>query len=278
MNLLAHLLFPRSSNNYRAKIIKPSGLFILLIIFAAAQFSVGFLARKGAILGDRVNFTADQIISETNKKREEMGLPTLRSDNALALSAKAKGEDMIIDDYWAHVSPSGETPWLFLTNNGYQYKYAGENLARDFDSASEVVAAWISSPTHKENLFSAKYHDIGVAVVEGEFQGKPIVLVVQHFGTRLGAIPPTEALRQIQGPPITLSNLPQTRGINISQFDVRKNISVTVIGFLLAILLVDAVTIYRLKVIRISGRTLAHFGFLSSLVVLLFLITKGVIL
>ncbi len=278
MNFLAHLLFPTSSNNYKAKLIKPSGLFGLLTVFLLVQFLLTSLTKNGLTLGDQVNFTPEQIIQETNKKRQEVGLPTLRTDDMLMLSARTKGQDMLNKDYWAHAGPNGETPWLFFTQNGYEYKYAGENLARDFDSASEAVEAWISSPTHRENLFSSKYQDIGVAVVEGDFNGKAIVIVVQHFGTRIGIIPPPELTKHIESAPITLAEFPKTQGIEMSAFDLKRNLSVGILGFLLSVLLVDAIVIYNSKAIRISGRNLAHFGFLASLVIFLILITKGNIL
>ena len=278
MRLLAHLFFPGSSNNYKAKFIRPSGLVGLLTVFLVVQILIGTLAKKGTVLGEQAKFTPEQIIQETNKKRQEVGLSTLRTDDILMLSARAKGQDMLNKDYWAHVGPNGETPWLFFTNNGYQYKYAGENLARDFDSAEDAVDAWVASSTHRENLFSSKYQDIGVAVVEGDFAGERIVVVVQHFGTRIGIVPPPELTKHIENAPITLSEGFKIQDSRISEFGLKRGLSIGVLGFLLIVFTMDAIIVYKLKIIRISGRFLAHFGFLASLVIFLLLITNGIIL
>lgn len=277
MQFLAHLFFPRSSNNYKAKIIRPSGIFSLLALFLICQVLVSHLP-GGSVLGLSADFTPEEIITQTNKKRQELGLSELRTDDALTLSARAKGEDMLAKDYWAHVSPNGGTPWSFFTGNGYQYKYAGENLARDFEAPKDVVNAWLESPTHRENLLSSKYQDIGVAVVSGDFGGKPIVIVVQHFGTKLGVVTPAEITKHIQSVPVAVAEVGQTRGAGISQFAVKKNMAVAILAFLMLVLTIDAVVIYNLRVVRISGRSLAHFGFFASLIVFLILITKGSII
>jgi hypothetical protein len=74
------------------------------------------------------------------------------------------------------------TPWYWITQTGYEYLYAGENLAKDFITAQSAVDAWMASSTHKSNIISPYYKDMGIAVVEGKLQGKPTVLVVQIFG------------------------------------------------------------------------------------------------
>lgn len=270
MNSLAHWLFPRPSNNYKAKFIRPTGLFALLIVVIVFQLSLGHLAKQGFVLGEKVSFTAEDIIRETNKKREKMGLHLLEVDNSLFQSAASKGTDMLARDYWAHTGPGGETPWSFFLGSGYQYKYAGENLARDFDSAQDVVKAWMQSPTHRENLLSSKYHDIGVSVVQGDFAGRSTVLVIQHFGTRIGPEVASASL-----------NLPVSRvqsQVAVSPFAVGKNFSLLILAFLLAVLFVDAVALYKSGIVRISGRTFAHFGFLASVAVILFFARKGGIL
>ena len=66
--------------------------------------------------------------------------------------------------------------------------YAGENLAKGFRTAEGVHEAWMASPTHKENIMSPNYKDIGVAVVEGTLLGKETTLVVQMFGNQTNQI------------------------------------------------------------------------------------------
>lgn len=284
MHILAHLFLPHPANFFRAKILHSSSLFILaafvlMIYFARVPTHVA------KILGLTAAFIpAERIIELTNQKRIAAGLAPLSLDPKLVQAAQEKGRDMLARGYWAHVAPSGTTPWSFFLKEGYDYRYAGENLARDFGSPEAVVNAWMASPTHRENLFSGKYENIGIAVVQGDLGGAPTTLVVQFLGKRQGAFP--ELTRQTGPPPTGITQpvaLPQTwlsasTGEGISPLIVKRSLGVGVIVLLLIVLVIDGMVIWRQNIVRISGRTLAHFGFLASLGLLLFIFEGGRIL
>lgn len=63
------------------------------------------------------------------------------------------------------------------------YAHAGENLAVHFTDSSEVVDAWMDSPSHRANIVNAQYAEIGVGTARGTFEGFETVFVVQLFGT-----------------------------------------------------------------------------------------------
>ncbi|MEK7581482.1 MAG: CAP domain-containing protein [Patescibacteria group bacterium] len=158
--------------------------------------SVGFYfikANAPQILG-AVTFSADQIISLTNAKRAQNGLGAVTFNPLLAQAATQKASNMFSENYWAHNSPSGRTPWSFISAAGYKYVYAGENLARDFSDASSVVNAWMNSPSHRSNLLDKNFKEIGVAVADGNLTGNSGILVVQMFGTPTSQIPTTPTL------------------------------------------------------------------------------------
>lgn len=189
---IAHLFFPRESNNQKAKILHTSSLGVLALLLAAFQLLLTFLPKVGPrVLGYAANIPASEVISLTNEKRVQNGLSQLSENKTLDDAALAKGLDMLNKGYWAHVAPDGTTPWQFFTNFGYSYRYAGENLARDFSNASSAVDAWMNSPSHRENLLSPNYQDIGVAVVEGKLAGVDTTIIVQFFGTKYGNVIPT---------------------------------------------------------------------------------------
>lgn len=186
VKVLVHFVYPGISNNQRAKIlhnISLLGFVAFFVLFQLALRSVSF--SRVSILGYAANIPPSKVIELTNQKRNAAGLPSLNLNSSLSEAAKEKGEHMLANNYWAHVAPDGTEPWFFFTNHGYTYKYAGENLARDFSNPTSAVDAWMASASHRENLLSDKYSEIGVAVVEGDLDGVDTTIIVQLFGTRL---------------------------------------------------------------------------------------------
>lgn len=120
-----------------------------------------------------------EIVSLTNKVRTENRLSILTSNPKLTEAAQKKADDIFKNDYWAHVSPAGVTPWYWIKNTGYKYSSAGENLANGFKNSSDVINAWMRSPTHKQNLMSKSFCQTGVAVANGQLKGKQTTVVVQ---------------------------------------------------------------------------------------------------
>jgi len=129
------------------------------------------------------------IIKLSNEEREKEGLSALQENDLLNEAAKLKAQDILGNDYFAHTSPTGIDPWYWFEKVNYEYKYAGENLAMDFTSASSVHKAWMKSETHKENIMSPKYQEIGVAVMDGIIDNHETRVAVQMFGSKMdGAV------------------------------------------------------------------------------------------
>jgi hypothetical protein len=127
------LILPHPANNHRARLLSPKFLILSIFIFI---FSA--LAITPRSLAD---ISSNELFTFTNQKRVENGLPPLALNQALSLAASRKADDMFAKNYWAHNSPDGLTPWFFIKNAGYSYVYAGENLARGFHNANDVVNA-----------------------------------------------------------------------------------------------------------------------------------------
>lgn len=134
------------------------------------------------------------LISLTNQQRAAAGLAPLYENAELDASAYAKAQDMLANQYWAHYSPSGTSPWYFMRASGYQYSIAGENLAMDFDSDQAVMDAWMNSPEHRANLLNPNFQDVGIAEVPGVLLGDSTILVVAHYGAPLGSPGPRAAV------------------------------------------------------------------------------------
>ena len=124
------------------------------------------------------------IIAETNEERSEENLVPLVRNSTLDAAAQLKAEDMAKNEYFAHYSPEGVSPWYWFELAGYTYLHAGENLAVHFTDSSDVVTAWMNSPLHRDNIMNNKYREIGIGTAQGEYEGYPTVYVVQLFGTK----------------------------------------------------------------------------------------------
>lgn len=306
LSKLSHYFLPGYSNNHKAKLLHPDSILIIAFILILGQFVIQFSPRVGvSILGYAANIPPEEVIKLTNEKRAQDGLPGLTYSSQLAQAAKAKGEDMIAKGYWAHVAPDGTQPWKFFSDVGYKYRYAGENLAKDFSNTASAVDAWMASPSHKENLLSSKYDEIGVAVVEGNMNGVDTTIIVQLFGRKyseaVAQIPPgasaktSEAglsanLIPTQVPVVTVTPIPvaatyvsQNTGpspiqVLVSPFKTTKGISIATISLLMVTFVVDAAAIAKKRITRVGGRTFAHLAFLGMILVIAIIAEAGQIL
>lgn len=185
-SVASQLFLPQSSNNHRPRVLRATSYFyfsgLMLLFVVGLQLLSAFGGSYGAVLGFASSITPAQIIEQTNSQREKVGLPPLVVNTALSQAAQSKGQHMMTNQYWAHVAPDGTDPWYFIRQSGYQYRVAGENLARDFDETSRMVSAWMDSPTHRANILNNRYTEIGIAVIDGNLEGYETTLVVQMFG------------------------------------------------------------------------------------------------
>src|SRR5579872_507448 len=181
---LSHLFLPQKSNNHRAKVLHHQnlvGFIVLFIIFQVAFNSIKSSAPQ--VLGTTTDISATKLLDLSNQQRIKYNLLPLSLNSELSIAAENKAKDMFAENYWAHFSPSGLTPWTFIKAAGYDYVYAGENLARGFTDSASVVVAWMNSPSHRENQLSPNYTDVGYAIDDGKLLGENTTLIVEMFGS-----------------------------------------------------------------------------------------------
>lgn len=123
--------------------------------------------------------TAEEILDLVNQDREKHGLSGLDLNSSLNMAAGLKAMDMVEKNYFAHVSPQGLKPWHWFKVIGYNYTYAGENLAIGFSDASELERTWMASASHRANILSPVYSELGLAVAKHDDN----YVVVQFFGS-----------------------------------------------------------------------------------------------
>jgi hypothetical protein len=165
-----------------AKIIKSNVLLycvVLLLVLKIATVLVSINFPQNIFFADITKFALENFANQT---RQSQGLPVLVENQKLNQAAQMKAENMVRNQYFSHTSPQGLTPWHWFLQAGYNYKYAGENLAIGFFESEEVYNAWINSASHKANILNPNYKEVGTAVLKGFGQNNAIV-VVQEFGS-----------------------------------------------------------------------------------------------
>lgn len=182
---LKNYLVPHEGNEYHPKLFRTAA--VVTLVLAIVIFEGAYLVDTKLAL-NRTNFLASvlpaALLDLTNADRTANGVAPLQNDPELAKAAQLKANDMAANGYFAHVSPTGKTPWYWLEQVGYQYTYAGENLAINFDDSSAVEQAWMNSPTHHANIVKPQYTRVGYAVTHGTYEGKDTTFVVQEFAAK----------------------------------------------------------------------------------------------
>ena len=237
-------------------------------------------------MGIATNITVEELLEETNIERQNNGLPPLSLNRELSLAAFQKAQDMFLRGYWAHFAPDGTTPWFFIQEAGYEYAFAGENLAKDFQYSEEVVKAWMASPKHKENVLSSNFEEIGFAIVDGELLGKETTLVVQMFGRRItGTVAKTPRKTTVPFPPTSTktSQAPSivhgiTKAPIIDMPAFARNMAIALLTLIIAVLLVDMIIVRRRRILRLTGHNFDHILFLCGPLIFSIMSRGGTIL
>lgn len=298
--LLHHFLVPHEKNNHRAKALHHEALLAYMLILAVFNLGVRFFHTKAPeVLGYATDIRVEQLFADTNAQRQTAGLSPLTLNSDLSQAAAAKAVDMFANNYWAHNSPSGKTPWDFIITAGYRYTLAGENLAKNFETSDGVVHAWMASPSHRDNILKSGYRDVGFAIVNGVLNGEETTLVVQMFGAtsvrpvaevpKVQAVAPEPVKAVVPGVPIAqvtpapaappvasaplLTAVKTSPLVNISSLS--RDVVYVFVGILMGILAVDAYVVSRRHIVRLAGHNVAHILFFVSILASGLFLSRG---
>lgn len=293
MNLLVkkiHRFFiPHEDNNYHAQSLHTNMLSVYLFVAIMLVFVSKSVPLLSNVLGIATDISIQKLFTLTNEIRMREGLSQLQESTQLDEAAQKKAANMFQKDYWSHFAPDGTSPWDFIRQAGYQYEYAGENLAKNFLFSSNVVDAWMNSPTHKENIVRKEYTQVGYAVVNGMLNGEETTLVVQMFGTPLNPSLSQEQKGEtghnlsVQKPNVLgqTQTVPQIQkqSIAVNGKHLAYDINVVFIAFIILALVLDFSVASKLNILHLRGKHLAHLLFLGFISLgILFILKQGAIL
>jgi hypothetical protein len=289
---------PHPERKSRATFLTNTSLlsYCLLLVFSLFLFKMTPKVMPG-VLGYASNITTRDLLEYTNKRRDTAGLSPLRLNPELTEAAKKKAAHMFEKGYWAHVSPDGTEPWDFILGEKYDYIYAGENLAKNFSNSREVVQAWYDSPSHRDNLMSPNYDEVGFAVVNGVLDGYETTLVVQMFGRPRNPsliaseqvqrdlldeaartqVVSEEANPDYQAPKVTNNSSNILPAVDVHS--ATKGITMVIGSFVTVLLAADIWYSRKKGIFKFTGHTIAHLMFLIVTMLSIWLVLKpGIIL
>ncbi len=135
------------------------------------------------------------VLRWSNQARQDNGaIPAVKGSASLNAIAALRLKEMFDLQYFAHNSPSGISPSEVATNHGYDFITFGENIAMGtYADDQDLVDAWMHSPLHRDNILNPHYHELGIAVGKGLYQGRETWIAVQNFGTPASVCPEPDA-------------------------------------------------------------------------------------
>lgn len=136
----------------------------------------------------KIKLNKEKYLELLNIKRKEAGVKLLKYQPLLEKSAGKRGEVILkYNDFSFEATKSGTTMEQAMYDVGYSNIIWGEAPTQGYYEAEELIDNQFEYPRSKEFLLNKNYQEVGIAEVEGEINGCPTQVVVQHFA---GYIPP----------------------------------------------------------------------------------------
>jgi Uncharacterized protein with SCP/PR1 domains len=101
-----------------------------------------------------------EVIRLINIERTSRGLSALQSSEQISTIADLRARES--SELFSHTRPSGSICATALTENGLDYLAFGENLAYGYKNPTDLVAGWMNSPSHMQNILSNDFAYTGV--------------------------------------------------------------------------------------------------------------------
>lgn len=105
-----------------------------------------------------------QVVTMTNQQRHANGCRKLAVSHDLTVASVRQSRYMARTGLFTHVWRDGSTFVSRAHAAGYRQP-SGENIAWGYSSVAEVMAAWMASPHHRENILNCGARSIGTGVV-----------------------------------------------------------------------------------------------------------------
>ena len=151
----------------------PARRLARLLVLAAVCASVGATGAAAAPTpvaawdpGDPDAASEALLTRLTNRSRADDGLVALHVDGDLVSLARWRSEDMAVRDYFSHDIPGGTKVFDELSDRGYCYVVAGENIGwlsgPDGGAEERIHEMFLDSPRHRALILGKAWDAIGI--------------------------------------------------------------------------------------------------------------------
>lgn len=145
---------------------------LLMIAAPGASHACRYAGKAGPEVGDSAARKA--VTCVINKARKKRGLKRVRANAKLVQAASAHSYDMVMNGYFSHISPGGDSAITRARQTGYMSGARawgiGEALGWGGGKAASpkrVVRGWLRSAGHRQIILSRGWRHIGVGVMLG---------------------------------------------------------------------------------------------------------------
>lgn len=118
-----------------------------------------------------------RVVALVNSERSKVGCAPLTVNAKLTKAAQDHSADMAAHQNMSHTGSDGSSPGDRITAAGYSWSAYGENVAYGYGTPESVMAAWMASPGHRQNILDCGFKEIGVGLAQ------PGSYWTQDFGT-----------------------------------------------------------------------------------------------
>jgi len=148
----------------------PACRIALLVVLTVAVASAGAAAAPVSVAawdpGDPDAASEVLLTRLTNDSRADDGLAALHVDGDLVSLARWRSEDMAVRDYFSHDIPGGTKVFDELSERGYCYVVAGENIGwlsgPDGGAEQRIHEMFLDSPRHRALILGKAWDAIGI--------------------------------------------------------------------------------------------------------------------
>jgi uncharacterized protein YkwD len=103
-----------------------------------------------------------EVVRLVNAFRAENGKKELKVKESLNNAAEKHSLDMALNDFFSHTGSDGSRVGARVSEEGYNWRGVGENIAAGQNTPQKVVDAWKGSSGHRANMLNDMWQDMGV--------------------------------------------------------------------------------------------------------------------